>query len=73
MKHSHLIYIVATMLGLASCIEPPLHLPGQELAVDLQVAQTALNLVWDSEVQIEHEWYYGWDLKDDSIWGMSGV
>lgn len=69
MKRSHLIYIFATMLGLASCIEPPLHLPGQELAVDLQVAQTELNLVWDSEVQIEHEWYYGWDLKDDSIWG----
>ena len=60
---------MAAMLGFVSCIEPPLHLPGQDLAVDVQVAQTELNLVWDNEVQIEHEWYYGWDLKDDSIWG----
>jgi hypothetical protein len=60
---------MAVMLGFASCIEPPLNLPGQDLAVELQVAQTELNLVWDSEVQLEHEWYYGWDLKDDSIWG----
>ena len=69
MKRIHLIYIMAAMLGFVSCIEPPLHLPGQDLAVDVQVAQTELNLVWDNEVQIEHEWYYGWDLKDDSIWG----
>lgn len=69
MKRLHLIYILAVMFGLASCIEPPLNLPGQELAVELQVAQTELNLVWDSEVQLDHEWYYGWDVKDDSIWG----
>ncbi|WP_155949585.1 hypothetical protein [Prevotella sp. MA2016] len=69
MKRLHLIYIIATMLGFVSCIEPPLHLPGQELAVDLQVAQTELELIWDHEVQLEHEWVYGWDLKDDSIWG----
>ena len=69
MKRIHLIYIMAAMLGFVSCIEPPLHLPGQDLAVDVQVAQTELNLVWDNEVQIEHEWYYGWDLKVDSTWG----
>ena len=72
MKRLHIIYITVIMLSLASCIEPPLHLPGQELAVDLQVAQTELNVVWDNEVQLEHEWYYGWDLKDDSIWGHIG-
>ena len=55
MKRIHLIYIMAAMLGFVSCIEPPLHLPGQDLAVDVQVAQTELNLVWDNEVQIEHE------------------
>ena len=57
MKRLHIIYITVIMLSLASCIEPPLHLPGQELAVDLQVAQTELNVVWDNEVQLEHEWY----------------
>ena len=72
MKRLHIIYIIVMVLSLVSCIEPPLHLPGQELVVDLQVAQSELNVVWDSEVQLEHEWYYGWDLKDDSIWGHIG-
>ena len=69
MNRLHLIYMIAALLGFTSCIEPPLHLPGQELAVDLQVAQTELNMVWDSDVKLDAEWYYGWDQKDDSIWG----
>jgi len=62
MSRKHLIYMIAALLGVTSCIEPPLHLPGQDLAVELQVAQTELNMVWDSEVQLENEWYYGWDV-----------
>lgn len=70
MKRLHLIiYIIAVMQGLVGCIEPPLHLPGQETTIEMQVSQTELKLVWDSEVQLNHEWYYGWDIKDDSIWG----
>lgn len=69
MKRLHILYILAAMIGLTSCIEPPLNLPGQELAVELQVAQTELNVIWDNDVQLDHEWYYGWDVKDDSIWG----
>lgn len=69
MKRFHLIYVFFVMLGMGSCIEPPLHLPGQDLAVEVQVAQTQLNLVWKNEVQLDHDWYYGWDLVDDSIWG----
>lgn len=56
-------------MGLQGCIEPPLHLPGQETTIEMEVAQTELNLVWDNEIQLDHEWYYGWDIKDDSIWG----
>ena len=69
MKHLHLIALFALLMGLQSCIEPPLHLPGQDLAVEMQLAQTDLNIIWDSEVQLDHDWYYGWDVKDDSIWG----
>lgn len=70
MKRLHLIiYIIAVMQGLVGCIEPPLHLPGQEIGVEVQVSQTEMNIVWDNEVQLNHEWYYGWDIKDDSIWG----
>jgi len=69
MKRLHLIYIIALLVGMNSCIEPPLHLPGQEIKVELEVAQTELHVVWDNDVQLDHEWYYGWDLKDDSIWG----
>ena len=69
MKRLHIIYIIAALTSLASCIEPPLNLPGQELGVEMQVAQTELNLVWDNDVQIDQEWYYGWDITDDSIWG----
>ena len=69
MKRLHLIYIIAVLIGLQGCIEPPLHLPGQETTIEMEVAQTELNLVWDNEIQLDHEWYYGWDIKDDSIWG----
>ena len=69
MKRLHILYIIALLGLVTSCIEPPLNLPGQELAVEMQVAQTDLHVVWDSDVQIDHEWYYGWDIKDDSIWG----
>ena len=69
MKRLHLIYVIAVLLGLVGCIEPPLHLPGQETTIEMEVAQTELNLVWDNEIQLDHEWYYGWDIKDDSIWG----
>ena len=69
MKRLHLIYIIAVLMGLQGCIEPPLHLPGQETTIEMEVAQTELNLVWANEIQLDHEWYYGWDIKDDSIWG----
>ena len=69
MKRLYLIYIIAVLMGLQGCIEPPLHLPGQETTIEMEVAQTELNLVWANEIQLDHEWYYGWDIKDDSIWG----
>ena len=73
MKRLYLIYIILfSILGLTSCIEPPLHLPGQNIEVPLPQVETELEIIWDHEVNLSSEWYYGWDLKDDSIWGGLG-
>lgn len=72
MKRLHLIYIVGLLLCMTSCIEPPLHLPGQDLEVLFPQVETDLSVVWDHEVDLQSEWYYGWDLKDDSLWGSLG-
>lgn len=55
-----------------SCIEPPLHLPGQEVQILVPAVETELDVVWNVEADWVTNWYYGWDLKDDSIWGHIG-
>ena len=72
MKRLHIIYIIAMVLSLTSCIEPPLHLPGQDLEVIPPQVETDLTIIWDHEVDLQNDWYYGWDLQDDSIWGSIG-
>ena len=57
---------------MSSCIEPPLHLPGQDLEVIPPQVETDLTIIWDHEVDLQNDWYYGWDLQDDSIWGSIG-
>lgn len=53
----------------SSCIEPPLHLPGDEVMVDVPVVLTELEVVWNVDVDWQVEWYYGWDVVDKSLWG----
>ena len=72
MKRLHIIYIIALVLSMTSCIEPPLHLPGQDLEVIPPQVETDLTIIWDHEVDLQNDWYYGWDLQDDSIWGSIG-
>ncbi len=73
MKHLYLLLYIVVLAGcVSSCIEPPLHLPGQSLEVLFPEVETELEVVWDTEVDLEHEWYYGWDVKDDSLWGDLG-
>lgn len=71
-----LFSVLATMaaaIGVAgSCIEPPLHLPGQELDMLMPKIETELSIIWDYEVSLDENWYYGWDEQDDSIWGGIG-
>ena len=74
MKRIHLIilYVTAVMYCVVSCIEPPLNLPGQELEMKIPQVETQLEVVWDHEINLEQEWYYGWDSQDESIWGTLG-
>ncbi len=76
MKHLHLIiYLAAFMclsLQLKSCIEPPLHLPGQEILTEVPIVETRLEVVWNVNAQWTTQWHYGWDVRDDSIWGSIG-
>ena len=76
MKRLHLIiYIIVAMtcsLQMVSCIEPPLHLPGQELLTEMPAVETELSVVWDIDADWQVNWYYGWDETDDEIWGSIG-
>ena len=60
------------MLCIVSCIEPPLHLPGQNLEMKIPQVETEMEVVWDIDVDFSTDWYYGWDVKDDSLWGNIG-
>ena len=72
----HIYHIIVALLfvafGITSCIEPPLHLPGQNMELQIPQVETDLEVIWDVDVDFQTDWYYGWDLKDDSIWGSIG-
>lgn len=74
MKRLHLIYIIASLVSLQmiSCIAPDLHLPEQTEPSVLPAIETELSVVWDIDAEWTADWYYGWDEKDDSIWGGIG-
>lgn len=64
--------LAVAVCSAVSCIEPSLHLPGQEVGILMPRVETELSVVWDFEASLNEEWYYGWDQKDDSIWGSIG-
>ena len=67
-------FCVSIAIGLlcTACIEPPLHLPGQEILTEMPAVQTELSVVWDVDVDWNKDWYYGWDAQDQAIWGTIG-
>lgn len=74
-KHhiSHLLVILFTLSSslftLQSCIEPPLHLPAEEVIVEVPLVLVDLDVMWDIEVDWKTQWYYDWDEKDKALWG----
>ena len=51
MKRAKKLLILAffnlIILSVTSCIEPPLHLPGQNLLTEMPAVETQLNVVWN--------------------------
>ncbi len=66
------LFVMFVTMQVVSCIEPPLNLPGQQLLTEMPAVETQLNVVWNVEADWVADWYYGWDVKDDSIWGGIG-
>lgn len=56
-------------MALTSCIEPPLVRPAEKVMVETPLVVTDLEVVWNVNVDWKHDWYYGWDENDISIWG----
>lgn len=56
-------------LCLASCIEPPLHLPAEEVMIETPVVLTEMEAVWNLDVDWQTQWHYGWDMEDETRWG----
>lgn len=53
----------------AGCIEPPLHLPVQEVMVNIPIVITELEVVWNIQTDWEVQWHYGWDITDTEYFG----
>ncbi len=66
------IVALCASVHLNSCIEPPLHLPGQEILTEVPAVQTEMSVVWDVDVDWKADWHYGWDATDSTIWGRIG-
>ncbi len=76
MKRIYLIIysfvVMCVSMQVTSCIEPPLHLPGQEILTEVPIVETKLEVVWNVTTDWTADWHYGWDVRDDSIWGSIG-
>lgn len=64
-----LLTVLCSLFTVTSCIEPPLKLPAQEVIVDLQVNVINLDVVWGIDNSWKDRFYYGWDEKDDELFG----
>ena len=72
MKRKALLFSSLIALLCTACIEPPLHLPGQEILTEVPAVETELSVVWDVDVDWQIGGYYGWDMQDEQIWGGMG-
>lgn len=69
---------IGTLLLTACAIEPPLHLH-EDLDLELPEIDLDIDVLWDYVISYEQEvynyeehWLYGWDAKDEEIFGEIG-
>ena len=69
MKHitTYLLLFLATF-SITSCIEPPLHLPGQEMKIILPQVDTDIDVAWDVHTDVQVKYHFGWDETYAALW-----
>ena len=69
MKHitTYLLLFLATF-SITSCIEPPLHLPGQEMKIILPQVDTDIDVAWDVHTDVQVKYHFGWEETDAALW-----
>lgn len=69
MKHitTYLLLFLATF-SITSCIEPSLHLPGQEMKIILPQVDTDIDVAWDVHTDVQVKYHFGWDETDAALW-----
>ena len=69
MKHiSFCLILLFTTFSITSCIEPPLHLPGQEMKIILPEVDTDIDVAWDVHTDVQVKYHFGWDETDAALW-----
>ena len=70
LKFSAAIVLSGLMVFNACTIQPPLHLPTQDILTELPIVETRLETIWNFDtLDWEKTWYYGWDEEDIRRWG----
>ena len=58
------------LLLATSCeIEPPLHLPGEDVVIEQPIVIQELEVVWNIDISWKNRWYYDWDETDSLLYG----
>lgn len=63
------IWLVLACPVSISCIEPTLHLPAEEVLVEVPTVITDIEVVWNLDIDWQTSWHYGWDADDERQWG----
>ncbi len=52
-----------------ACIEPPLHLPAEDVILEMPIVIMDLEVVWNVDLDWQAKWHYGWDETDEELFG----
>ena len=59
----------ATLSLPTACIEPPLHLPAEDVIIEMPIVIMDLEVVWNVDLDWKAQWHYGWDDMDEELFG----
>lgn len=62
-------WFILHCLLLTACIEPKLHLPAENVLIEMPVVVMDMEVVWNVDIDWETQWHYGWDVIDEETSG----